>query len=193
GIGSKLFINGEPYMGPMGRGGEIGHWLTDTSKEALVCECGGKGHLGGISSGRGVLAKAKLEAKLYPIEFKRSLLGKHCADYSELTNEYLVNAYLADDEWTKKIINETAKHLAKVIALIHTTTGIELFIIIGGFSIALGESYRKAITESAEEFCWDLGQDWNKMIKIGPEETEIGLIGAGIYSTGVNNVVYENS
>jgi predicted NBD/HSP70 family sugar kinase len=60
----------------------------------------------------------------------------------------------------KTVIDKTAKQLAKVIALIHTTTGMELFIIIGGFSIALGETYRKSIAEFAGDFCWDLGQNY---------------------------------
>jgi 3-dehydroquinate synthetase/predicted NBD/HSP70 family sugar kinase len=192
GIGSKLFINGKPYTGAMGRGGEIGHWVTDTSDEALTCECGGKGHLGGISSGRGALAHAKMQAKLEPNAFKISHLGRTRPNYTEITNEALVTAYSANDEWAKTIIDKTAKQLAKAIALIHTTTGMELFIIIGGFSIALGETYRKSIADFAGDFCWDLGQNWNEMIKIGPNETEMGLIGAGIFSNAVKNSTYES-
>ncbi|MDB5128462.1 ROK family protein [Mucilaginibacter sp.] len=192
GIGSKLFINGKPYTGIMGRGGEIGHWVSDTSDEALMCECGGKGHLGGISSGRGALAHAKMQAMLEPKAFEISHVGKIRPNYTEITNEALVTAYSANDEWAKTVIDKTAKQLAKVIALIHTTTGMELFIIIGGFSIALGETYRKSIAEFAGDFCWDLGQNWDEMIKIGPEETEMGLIGAGIFSNAINNSIYEN-
>lgn len=192
GIGSKLFINGKPYTGIMGRGGEIGHWVTDTSDKAPMCECGGKGHLGGISSGRGALAHAKMQARLQPKAFKDSYVGRIRPNYTDITNETLVTAYLANDSWAKTIVGETAKQLAKVISLIHTTTGMELFIIIGGFSIALGESYRKSIAEFAGEFCWDLGQNWDEMIKIGPEETEMGLIGAGIFSETVKNTVHES-
>lgn len=188
GIGSKLFINGKPYTGAMGRGGEIGHWVTDPSDDALICECGGKGHLGGIVSGRGVLALAKKQAQLDPKGFMNSALFKNTnAGYSGITNELLVEAYLRGDEWTKKIINKTAKELAKAIALIHTTTGLGLFIIVGGFALALGEPYRKTLVMFAGQFCWDLGQSWDKMIQLGPDNMEIGLMGAGIFSETVRN------
>lgn len=188
GIGSKLFVDGKPYTGLMGRGGEIGHWVTDSTADGLRCECGGKGHLASIASGRGCLAFAKSQAKLDPSSFQKSAPGKITnSNYEEITNEILVTSYLNDDKWTRAIINRTAKELAKVIALIHTIAGIEIFIIIGGFSIALGEPYRRALVKSAKEFCWNLGQDWDKMIKIGPKETELGLLGAGVFSENVGN------
>ncbi|WP_026896974.1 ROK family protein [Daejeonella oryzae] len=194
GIGSKLFINGKPYTGETGRGGEIGHWVTDNSKDAFKCECGGKGHLGGIASGRGVLAMAKNQAKIYPAIFQKSLIAQRTkGNHAIITNELLVESYLEEDEWTKVVINKSAKELAKAIALIHTTTGVELFIIIGGFGIALGEPYRKILATFAKDFCWDLGQDWNEMIKLGPKNTEMGLLGAGIFSETVRSSIYENN
>jgi len=183
GIGSKLFIDGRPYTGKLGRGGEIGHWVTDLSTDALLCECGGKGHLGGIASGRGTLEFAKKYSQIFLSDFISSLPGEMTKGNSDLLcNEILVKAFRAHDRWTEEVIAKPGQQLAKAIAMIHTTTGIESFIIIGGFAIALGERYRVSLVESAEKFCWKLGQNWDDMIHLGPDETEMGLIGSGIYS-----------
>ena len=56
GIGHKLFLDGRPRVGPRGRGGEIGHLRLDRAPDAVECECGGRGHLGGLASGRAVVA-----------------------------------------------------------------------------------------------------------------------------------------
>ena len=64
GIGSKLFdrdhpagvIDDPPYAG------EIGHVVVDPGDDAPLCGCGGRGHLGAISSGRGTERLARERA-----------------------------------------------------------------------------------------------------------------------------------
>ena len=68
GIGSKVFdrssslrvIDDRPYAG------EIGHVVVDISPDALVCDCGRRGHLGAIASGRGVERLARRIATQKP-------------------------------------------------------------------------------------------------------------------------------
>ena len=62
GIGNKVFANGRALVGRNGSGGELGHLRVDDSASAPVCECGGRGHLGAVSSGRAVLAYARKHA-----------------------------------------------------------------------------------------------------------------------------------
>lgn len=52
GVGLKVFIDGQPQVGPHGRGGELTHMVFDTSADAPICDCGGRGHLGALASGR---------------------------------------------------------------------------------------------------------------------------------------------
>jgi C7-cyclitol 7-kinase len=52
GIGLKVFIDGAPQVGPHGQGGELTHAVFDHSASAPVCDCGGRGHLGALASGR---------------------------------------------------------------------------------------------------------------------------------------------
>lgn len=52
GVGLKVFIDGRPQVGPHGAGGELTHMVFDPSPAAPVCDCGGRGHLGALASGR---------------------------------------------------------------------------------------------------------------------------------------------
>jgi C7-cyclitol 7-kinase len=52
GIGLKVFIDGAPQVGPHGQGGELTHAVFDHSASAPLCDCGGRGHLGALASGR---------------------------------------------------------------------------------------------------------------------------------------------
>ena len=52
GVGHKVFLQGLPVAGVNGRGGEIGHLRVDWAADAIRCDCGGSGHVGGLASGR---------------------------------------------------------------------------------------------------------------------------------------------
>ncbi len=52
GVGLKVFIDGKPQVGPHGQGGELTHMVFDSSPAAPLCDCGGRGHLGALASGR---------------------------------------------------------------------------------------------------------------------------------------------
>lgn len=52
GIGLKVFIGGAPQVGPRGLGGELTHMVFDPAADAPLCDCGGRGHLGALASGR---------------------------------------------------------------------------------------------------------------------------------------------
>jgi C7-cyclitol 7-kinase len=52
GVGLKVFIDAVPQVGPHGQGGELTHAVFDRSPSAPICDCGGRGHLGALASGR---------------------------------------------------------------------------------------------------------------------------------------------
>lgn len=183
GIGCKVFLSGEPVTGRSGRGGEIGHLRVKSGQNAPVCDCGGAGHLGGIASGRGILKHVQHNAQTDPIGFSRSILSTPChGKPNAISNEIIIEACKAGDEWVIRHIRETCRYLANVIAAIHVAIGIEQFIITGGFALALGDLYKTILVEEAREQCWDLGQDWDEMIVLGSKPDEAGLLGAGYYA-----------
>lgn len=180
GIGNKVFIRGRPMVGGAGRGGEIGHVRVEDSPTAARCNCGGHGHLGAVSSGRGTLDFAIRHATACPGDFAKSRLATLVnRDASAITNPGIVTAFHENDPWTIDVIRQTARPLARVLATIHLAVGIERFILIGGFAMALGDGYRRLLAELARELTWDMGQDWFEMLELGDPDGQCTLIGMG--------------
>ena len=172
GIGMKLFIDGKAVVGPYGRGGEIGHVVVAQGRDAHPCDCGGSGHLGSVASGRGVLASARRRMHSGDLPFD----GQHRLD------EYAIaEAFRAEQAWAIDLIAESAGYLGRVLACVHTATGVERFVIVGGFAVALGDPYREILAAAAAESCWDLGQSWPHMIELVDLHDQAGMLGAGRY------------
>jgi glucokinase len=183
GIGSKVFVGGRAVVGAAGRGGEIGHWRVDFSPAAPRCDCGGQGHLGAVASGRGALQTALRLARQGDPGFSGSLLGRRLqGDLTGLDNEALADAFRRGDAWTVELIRRVAQPLGQALAAVHVALGIERFVIVGGFALALGEGYRRQLVQAAQDSCWPLGQDWETMLVLGEAEDTAGLIGAGRYA-----------
>jgi glucokinase len=180
GIGLKVFVAGRPVVGAAGRGGEIGHVRVDFSPSAPVCDCGGQGHLGAVASGRGALLTALRLAREDAAGFAQSLLGRRLqGDPDGLDNPALVEAFRAGDPWAADVIRRVARPLGRELAALHVALGLERFVIVGGFALALGEGYRRELVRAARESCWQLGQDWETMIALGEAEDTAGMRGAG--------------
>lgn len=178
GIGNKVFINGAPFTGVGGRGGEIGHLRVSDHVDAPLCDCGDRGHLGAIASGRGALATATWFMTRYSEEFSCSSLTS-----ATLTNTTLVQAFHAGDPWAVRVIEYGARKLAAALAGVHQSLGIERFVLFGGFPSALGEPYLKLVADLAAASCWSSGQNWPLMLELGAAGDQSGLLGAGRYAT----------
>lgn len=178
GIGHKVFVDGRPLLGPGFRGGEIGHLRVDRSQDAIRCDCGGVGHLGGIASGRGTTSWVRREAEQDPHGFASSLLGPRGTE--GIDSYGLAAAFEADDPWVRAAVRGAVSHLGLALAAIHLAVGVERFIVTGGFAIALGEPYRKLLVDASATACWNLGQDWDRMISLGCADDNTGMIGLGV-------------
>jgi glucokinase len=180
GVGHKVFWNGEPLLGPAARGGEIGHVVIDPSPNAAVCDCGGRGHLGAVASGRGMLAAAKSQAIADSKAFATSMPGQQCrGDVESLTSEVLAQGFREGDEWSAAVIRSGAEPLGWMVAFAHAMLGLESFIVIGGFARALGRGFCREIAAAAAENAWSLGEDWAAMIELGSLGNDAGLLGCG--------------
>jgi C7-cyclitol 7-kinase len=145
GIGSKIFdrrhaarVLDEPFYA-----GEIGHFVVDDSPSALVCDCGGRGHLGAIASGRGVERTARRRAREDAAGFARSCVHTCRGGLADsLTNElHLVPAALAGDAWALAVLRDCTRPLARTLLCSTMAMGLERVFIIGGFAQALGTIY----------------------------------------------------
>jgi glucokinase len=183
GIGQKIFVDGRPLTGPGGRGGEIGHWRVDLSPDAPLCDCGRRGHLGAVASGRGTSHHVERLAAEDPEGFRDSLLAERLDGATEnLSNEIFADAFRAGDAFTLRVARRMSRPLGQALAAIHAAAGVERFVIVGGFALALGERYREQLAEFAAACVWDLGADWNRMVELGEADDEAGLVGAGRYA-----------
>ena len=184
GIGHKIFIDGRPLTGRRGCGGEIGHLRVDFADDALACDCGGAGHLGAVTSARGALRTARKRARQDPAGFDHSMLADAVGrDVDALDTRALVAAFRAGDAWTRGLIREVVRPLGQALAGIHLAIGVERFVVIGGFALALGEAYRRQLVAAIAASAWDLGTDWNAMVELGIDDDDAGLLGAGRCAT----------
>jgi glucokinase len=179
GIGNKVFVDGRPLVGPRGHGGEIGHLRVDFSEAAARCDCGGRGHLSAVASGRGLAARAREHAERAPEAFARSALASTTGqDPSALSAEMLALAYRAGDAWAADRIGEGASALGSALAAIHLAIGVERFVLIGGFAVGLGQTFCEAVGEAAARACWQ-GEHRSVVVALGEADGHCALVGAG--------------
>jgi predicted NBD/HSP70 family sugar kinase len=165
GVGHKVFLRGQPVAGVNGRGGEIGHLRVDWAADAVPCDCGGSGHVGGLASGRGVAALVSRRTGL------------------ELTGPEIVAAYQAGDEAVLECVAESARHLGVALGAIHLDTGVERIVVQGGFAQAMGPSWLGQVAAAAAAATWSTGQSWPDMLQFGAPDDDSALLGAGWFVT----------
>jgi glucokinase len=187
GIGSKvcfrsfgkfILFDKEPYAG------EIGHLTVDETKDAPVCDCGGKGHLGAIASGRGIERLARQEAAADSQAFSLSLCHHQFGATVETLNneEHLVPALRARDKWSLRVLQEGTRPLAVVLNTVLLALGLQGILVIGGFAFGIGEIYlellRKMIRTRCDYSALRVSPD---MVRFGNMCEEACLRGAAEY------------
>ena len=178
GIGHKLFLDGRPRVGPRGRGGEIGHLRLDHTPDAAECECGGRGHLGGLASGRAVVLELRRRSQADP-----AFAGSELRNVAVIDGPAVAAAFHAGDRFTLDTVEPAASFLGQGLAALHLDSGVERIILVGGFAVALGEPFRRMVARACADACWDVGQDWDRILETGEEDA--GLRGAGLYGAGI--------
>jgi C7-cyclitol 7-kinase len=188
GIGSKIFdrhssrkiLDDVPYAG------EIGHVAVDSSPDAIMCDCGGRGHLGAIASGRGIERFARRMAEEDAAGFNGSAcVLKFGASANTLTNEHhLVPAAALRDPWALDVIRTCSRPLAKMLLSVVLAAGVEKVIIIGGFALALAEVYLDVIRTELIAACdYQVVADYvDELVVMGNANDEACLQGAAIYA-----------
>ncbi|WP_225834522.1 ROK family protein [Streptomyces sp. NK08204] len=182
GIGNKVFRGGEVLVDADGHGGELGHWVCDLSPDAPLCDCGGRGHLGAIASGRGVLAATRRAAHADGTAFRGSRLAALCDGRAEhIDNRAVAAAVRAGDPFATEVLRATLTCLAQAITGVFTAIAVCRFILMGGFALAVGEPYRRLLVgELVRLGCFGLdAAQIDRMVSLGVADDDHGLIGAG--------------
>jgi glucokinase len=97
-----------------------------------------------------------------------------------LTSGDLVAAFRRNEPWAVRVTEHCAGPLGWALAAMHLGLGIERFVLVGGFALALGEPYRQLVAGAADARCWNAPGDWNSRVHLGVNDDLSGMIGAGI-------------
>jgi glucokinase len=140
GVGGGMFINGEPYRGSRGMGGEIGHVVVDL--DGPPCPCGGTGHLESFL-GRAVLgAKGKELAKEYRGQAIMKAAGGKVAD---VTAEAVVIAAAKGDPGAREILLEAGEVLGRALVGFVNILNPQLIVVGGGIGESAGFLTERAV------------------------------------------------
>lgn len=184
GIGSRVHRCGAaPALAA--HDGEIGHLVVDERAGAPACDCGGRGHLGALSSGRAVERRARIAAESDPQAFAASACARAGAMPQTLANEtHLVPAMLAGDAWSLALLNAAVAPLARVALQTVVAAGLERIYVIGGFAVALGDVYRDALAAEIERLLDSpaIRVDARDLVRVVDPGTEAALRGAALAS-----------
>lgn len=182
GIGNKVFLGGDVLVDPAGHGGELGHWVCDPAPDAPLCDCGGRGHLGAVASGRGVLAAARRTAAADPAGFAASRLAALCGGHPDtIGNPAVAKAVGEGDPFATEVLRGTLVPLAQAVTAVFTSIGVRRFIVMGGFALGVGERYRALLVEElARQGCFGLTADRvDALVSLGAPDDDHGLLGVG--------------
>ncbi|MGR3174413.1 MAG: ROK family protein [Candidatus Scalindua sp.] len=184
GIGSKIYDvkNRKVILDKRSIGGEIGHIKVDFSKSALVCDCGGKGHLYVLSSGRAMERMAISTALQFPESYGKSHLSKIVKDPKDINNQSIVEAIKMRDSFSLQIIEQATFHLACSISHISGNIGVDKFIIVGGFALNCGEPYLELLRKNLykTDFYGREKDEIANIVEFGVNDDNDSLIGIGL-------------
>jgi 3-dehydroquinate synthetase/nucleoside-diphosphate-sugar epimerase/predicted NBD/HSP70 family sugar kinase/MoaA/NifB/PqqE/SkfB family radical SAM enzyme/adenine/guanine phosphoribosyltransferase-like PRPP-binding protein len=169
--------------------GEIGHLIVDYSEGAPLCECGEKGHLNAVGSGRAAEKILREKARQDATGFRQSLLYEYTeGDFSKIDNMLFAQAVSKQDEWALSMIKQLAVPIAYAINNISVVYGVKDFYLIGGFAIAHGDIYLNAILENLRKIrLLDRPEDYfDGHITLGYSDDADGLRGAGYFAQSQN-------
>src|SRR5215471_2350429 len=188
GIGSKICYRNSagPHVldcGPYS--GEIGHLTVDDSENAPICDCGRKGHLGAIASGRGIERLARRRAASDPIRFSHSLCcSRFGATSDDISNEqHFVPAVCAGDSWALDVLCQASQPLSEVLTTTIFAVGLQGILFIGGFALSIGPSYLDLLYRLIQARCNYSALAFSRnMLQFGSMTEEACLRGAAEYA-----------
>lgn len=182
GVGSKTvdMKTKNLIMDSSGRAGEIGHIVVDDSVHALLCDCGGKGHLSSYLSGRGI------------VRLVRHIMGSRqdvawfdpAQDNDEAVGKAFTAAVNSGDPSALKIMDIGVGQLVKVIRCMTAACGTDRYVIVGGLAASLGPHLIASIKRHLMQdgiFGWG-NKELSELVKVGHNDDTASLLGAAQFS-----------
>ncbi|MDO8608918.1 MAG: ROK family protein [bacterium] len=185
GIGSKIYDiqHHLPVLDSLGIGGELGHVRFDFTSKAPICDCGGIGHIGAISSGRAIQRETVNFALKNKKAYKSSILGEMVTSPLNITNQDIIKAIQKNDSFAVKLLDISTYPLAISIANMSALIGVQKVIFIGGFALNCGTAYLKSVQRNLKklDFYGKNNKEIPKIVNLGINDDNDPLIGVAIF------------
>lgn len=184
GIGSKIYDmkSKKVLLDQRGLGGEMGHIKIDFSEDALLCDCGGKGHVGAICSGRGIQRLAQKKSHADGPGYNKSYLSKLAGKPEDITTYHIIEALQKNDSFTTEILDETTYILTGCISQLAATIGVDKWVFVGGFALNCGQKYLDSLQRSIvqHDFYHRPQDEIPNMVSLGINDDNDCLVGIGL-------------
>jgi len=141
GVGGSLFLDGEPYRGSRGLGGEIGHMVVDL--DGPPCPCGGHGHIESYLGRPAIAEKGRAAAHEYRGRSIREAAG---GEADAVSAENVITAALSGDDIARQILLDAGDVLGQTLVGIVNLLNPKLVVVGGG----IGESCDFLVQRAAE-------------------------------------------
>ncbi len=131
GVGGGIVINGRPWAGAHGRGGEIGHMTL--VPDGAPCTCGNNGCVERYCSATAIIRTAKQECYAFP---DTAILKKAGGDINRVNAKLVIDAAKEGDASALRVFNSFVKYLAMTINDITAFFDPDIIVLGGGVSYA---------------------------------------------------------
>ncbi|MBR5110283.1 MAG: ROK family protein [Clostridia bacterium] len=129
GVGGGIVINGRPWAGAHGRGGEIGHMTL--VPDGAPCTCGNNGCVERYCSATALIRTAKQECYSFP---NTAILAKAGGDINRVNAKIVIDAAKEGDASALRVFNSFVRYLAMTINNITAFFDPDIIVLGGGVS-----------------------------------------------------------
>lgn len=170
GVGGGMFVEGEPYRGSRGLGGEVGHVVIDL--DGPPCPCGGTGHLESYIGRPAIAARGAEAAKEYR---GSAILRAANGDAAAITTESVIAAANAGDGVARDILLDAGTVLGRGLVSFVNVLNPRLVVVGGG----VGEA-APYIAERAEQVMQGEALAGRRDVRVIPAVlgNDAGILGA---------------
>jgi glucokinase len=170
GVGGGLWLDGKPYRGHRGLGGELGHIVVEF--DGVPCPCGGFGHLESYASRIGIVRDARIAAETF-----RGAAIKRAAgdDLDAITDDTVIDAAQRGDEAAAEIVKHAADIFGRAMVGMVNLLNPELIVVGGGLGAKVPHYIEAAKSHIASEALAGRAD-----VRVVPAElgNEAGIVGA---------------
>lgn len=173
GVGGGIVINGRPWAGAHGRGGEIGHMTL--VPDGAPCTCGNNGCVERYCSATAIIRMAKQECYSFP---NTAILKKAGGDINRVNAKLVIDAAKEGDASALRVFNSFVKYLAMTINDITAFFDPDIIVLGGGVSYA-GDFLLNSVAELLPRYQMFKALPLPKLAlaKLG---NEAGIVGAAM-------------